>query len=135
MDRHGDTLVLDVAQIDCEHRKLADLFEQFAEAIKDRRSPDRAQTIVREALAVANEHFEHEEALMEQTNYPEIEDERFHHRNLRLQMTTLVSDALSMAGGGQIVLDSLARMQRLLVEHISGPDRDLANYLHARNMH
>ena len=134
MDRYGDVLTLGVASMDNEHRCLAALFVEFADAMKEEDARERAQEIVEKALALTNEHFEHEEELMVQTAYPAIEDEKFHHRNLRLKLTTLVGDALNNGVNDPVTMQNLGVMQQLLFEHIDGPDRELANYLIARGL-
>ena len=135
MDHYGDALALGVEAMDSEHHRLAMLFKEFAAAIQEEGSSERACTIMQEALALANEHFEHEEELMAATAYPAAEEEKFHHRNLRLQITTLVGDTLSMPACNQVVLENLVVIERLLVDHINGPDRDLAVYLNAHGIH
>ncbi len=132
MDRYGDALVLGVDTMDNEHRQLAALFVEFAAAMKKEDAHQRAKAIVEKALALTNEHFEHEEELMVQTAYPAIEDEKFHHRNLRLKLTTLVGDALNNGVSDPVTMRNLGVMQKLLFAHIDGPDRQLANYLIAR---
>ena len=134
MDRYGDALALGVESMDNEHRCLAALFVEFAAAMKEEDAHERAQEIVEKALALANEHFEHEEELMVRTAYPAIEEEKFHHRNLRLQLTTLVGDALNNGVNDPVTLEHIDIMQHLLIEHIAGPDRDLANYLIAHGI-
>jgi hemerythrin len=120
--------------MDNEHRRLAVLFDEFKAAMNEEDSLERAQAIVEEALALTNEHFEHEEELMVRTAYPAIEEEKFHHRNLRLQFTTLVGDALSNGASDPVTLENHTVLQHLLIEHIIGPDRELANYLIARGL-
>lgn len=132
MDQNGDAFALGVESMDNEHRRLAALFVAFEAILKEADSLERAREIVQEALALANEHFEHEEALMTKYHYPAIEDEKFHHRHLRLQFTTMAGDTLNSGVCDQVSLENLAGLQRLLYEHITGPDRDLARYLIAK---
>jgi hemerythrin-like metal-binding protein len=132
MDRYGDVFALGVESMDTEHRRLAALFDAFVACMKEENPLERARAIVHEALAVANAHFEHEEAMMAETHYPGIEEEKLQHRMLRLKLTTLVGDALNTGVCDPVTLENLATMQQLLFEHISGPDRELANYLIAR---
>ena len=121
--------------MDSEHYRLAALFKEFKTAIQEDASPDRASEIAQQALILTNEHFEHEEELMAATAYPAAEEEKFHHRNLRLQITTLVGDTLTMPACNQVMLENFAVMERLLFDHINGPDRDLAVYLNAHGIH
>jgi len=132
MDRYGDALALGVESMDTEHRRLAVMFGEFSDCIKDGGRFDQALQIVQEALALTNVHFANEEALMKRYAYPGIEDEKLQHRNLRLQITTLVGDSLNTGFCDQVTLENLATIERLLYEHISGADRSLARYLIAK---
>jgi hemerythrin len=133
MDRYGDALVLGVESIDDEHRHLTQLFDEFVTCLKEEGLSERARTIVEAALAAANAHFEHEEALMAETDYPGTAEEKFQHRMLRLHLTTLVGDVLNTGTGScdPVTMDNLDTMRRLFTEHIQGPDRDFANFLRA----
>lgn len=135
MDRYDDTLTLGVEAMDTEHRHLAALFEAFSAAVKHGSAPEQIQQIVQKALVATNEHFAHEEELMVQNAYPAIEEEKLNHRNLRLKLTTLVGTTVAMPARDQVMLENLADMQRMLFEHITGPDRDLAIYLNAHGVH
>jgi hemerythrin-like metal-binding protein len=124
------SLELGIKWLDSEHAELAQLLEEFSSCIKQGGSAARAHRIVDAAIRCANAHFEHEEVVAEQLNYPKIEDEKFNHRNMRLQFTTLVGDT-----GGEycdpVTLEHLEAMRALLEEHILGPDKDLAEFLKA----
>lgn len=133
MDHHPETQTVSLQTLESEHRKLAAFFEEFSAVIQQSGSGDRAQIIVRDALQLANEHFEHEEALMQQVGYPGIEDEQRNHRNLRLQLTALVGDTLAMPGNNPMTLESLCAMRKLLAEHMTGPDHALSNFMLAKN--
>lgn len=134
MDRYGDALSLGVKSMDDEHHRLAVLFDEFAACVRENHDPGRTLEVVQAALAQANEHFENEEKLMAANHYPGIDEEKRNHRNLRMQLTTLVGDTLSVPGDNPATQENLATMQRLLFEHITGPDREVASYLIARGV-
>ena len=135
MDRTEDPFTLGVASMDAEHRRLADLFEAFRANLKQEGITERTRAIVAEALATANAHFEAEEALMIAHDYPGLDEEQMNHRNLRLQLTTLVGDTVTSGMYDAITEEHLATMERLLFEHINGPDRTLAHFLNVRGVH
>lgn len=125
------TLELGIESMDSEHRELTRLFDEFDECIRGDGSAEQAHDIVRDAIKAGNYHFEHEEEIAVQANYPGIEEEKFQHRNLRLQFTTLVGDTVNFKSHDPVTLEHLAVMRSLLEEHIAGPDKDLADYLKA----
>lgn len=135
MDRYADVLSLGVETMDTEHRHLTVLFDDFVACLKDGAPRDRVSAIVEEALAATNAHFDSEEQLMEKAGYPDGEEEKRQHRMLRMKLTTLAGDVLNMGTCDPITLENIGAMQKLLYEHMDGPDRDLANYLIAHGIH
>jgi hemerythrin len=127
-----DLFNLGVERMDIEHRALADLFDEFTCCIKE--NPQNADGIVQRAIALANAHFEHEEELATRTSYPDAEDHRLRHRNLRLKLTTLVGDTIGYDNHNPVTLENLDIMRSLLEEHITGPDRALAEHVKASGL-
>jgi hemerythrin len=124
-------LELGIETIDSEHRDLARLLDEFAKCICDGDPEGSANEIVGRAIDCANVHFEHEEELAAAANYAKIDEEKFQHRNLRLQFTTLIGD---IKARDPIAIEHLIAMRTLLEEHISGPDRELADFLKAAGL-
>jgi hypothetical protein len=50
---------------------------------------------------------------------------------LRMEFTTLVGDAMAIKSHDPVALQQLKVMRALLLEHITGPDRELASHLKA----
>jgi hemerythrin-like metal-binding protein len=124
-------IALGVASIDAQHQELVDLFDQFEHCIKSDVSRDEVQGVIDRALACANAHFEHEEELIARTRYPKAEEHKFEHRHLRIQFTTLVGSALAILSHDPVAREQLGVMRGLLLDHIVGPDRELAAHLNA----
>lgn len=123
-------IVLGVALMDREHGALEALFNEFEQCFSSDTQINRAIVLAGEALALGNEHFAHEEALMEATGYPGIAEHKFQHRNLRLQFTTLADDTIgNIRRHDPVTIEHLDLLRHLLLEHISGPDGALAAYL------
>lgn len=123
-------IALGVAVMDREHLQLAALFDAFERCFHDHTEREEAERLAGEALTLANDHFEHEEALMSETRYALTTEHKFHHRNLRLQFTTLVDDTLAnILRHDPVTLEHLDVMRRLLRDHILGPDTALAAHL------
>ena len=113
-----------------EHRQLEVLFDEFERCFGDDAKNERAMHVAGEALDLGNAHFEHEEALMAASHYPGIAEHKFHHRNLRLQFTTLSDDIIANIGKHDpVTIEHLDVLRRLLMEHISGPDSALEAYI------
>lgn len=123
-------ITLDVAILDDDHRQLEALFRAFEQCFAADGDVEEATRIAGEALVLGNSHFEHEEALMAETCYPDTAEHKFHHRNLRLQFTTLADDTIAnIRRHDPVTLEHLDVLRRLLLEHVAGPDSALAAHL------
>jgi hemerythrin-like metal-binding protein len=123
-----------IESMDTEHHALAKLFDAFVTCIRMDDSREAADSLIQQAITCANAHFEHEEQLMAQTAYPNAEDHKFRHRNLRLQFTTLIGDTVAVKAHDPVTLEHLDVMRNLLEDHISGPDGELAAHLKAAGL-
>jgi hemerythrin-like metal-binding protein len=137
--QEGCMVSKDIAQgiesLDTEHQELADLFDRFERCIKTDVPLNELQAVVEEAIAKANAHFEHEEALIAASHYPKADEHKFLHRRMRTEFTTLVGGALNFNAHDPVSLRQLETMRAMLVEHIQGPDRELSIYLKAAGLH
>ena len=124
-------IALGVASIDAQHRELVDLFDQFDHCIKSDASREMIQGVVDRAISCANAHFEHEEDLMARATYPKADEHKFQHRHLRIEFTTLAGAAMAIHAHDPVALEQLGIMRGLLIDHIVGPDRELATHLKA----
>lgn len=123
-----------IESMDAEHHALAKLFDAFVTCVRTDEPREVADSLIQQAIACANAHFEHEEQLMAQTAYPNIDDHKFRHRNLRLQFTTLIGDTVAVKAHDPVTLEHLDVMRDLLEEHILGPDGRLAAHLKAAGL-
>lgn len=121
-----------IESMDAQHHALAKLFDAFVMCIRTDEPREVADSLIQQAMTCANAHFEHEEQLMAQSAYPNTEDHKFRHRNLRLQFTTLIGD--TVAAHDPVTLEHLDVMRHLLEEHIAGPDGELAAHLKAAGL-
>jgi hemerythrin-like metal-binding protein len=134
MDRQADTLTLGVTAIDREHHALLVLLSKFVAYLKAQADAEVAFAVLREALTAGNAHMEHEEELMVEAGYPDIEEHKRFHRTARLTYTTLLSDLLALQAHDPVLLEQTAQIEQLMRQHISGPDRQFAEYLKARGL-
>lgn len=127
MDSNFADLELGVPFMDAEHRQLAQLFDLFERCFHDGTVAERAQSVVDEALSLVSAHFEHEEAEMERMRYPQTEQHKFIHRNMRLQFGALMADTIAHAQAlDPVTLEHLDLIRLRIKEHILGADADFA---------
>ena len=114
-----------LTEIDADHRLLFELLNRVHEA-SDRPDQGPVMAILRELGRHTELHFGREEDLMAQCNYASAEFHRHEHRELFRQIKNYMDEL----NAGRLVASSVALfMQRWLLQHIAGADRELCAML------
>ena len=72
-----------IPEIDAEHKDIFRLAEELRQAVAGGAPADQAQSILRELMARAEDHFAHEERLMLATQYPALAWHKGQHDSVR----------------------------------------------------
>jgi hemerythrin len=116
-----------VAQIDAEHHGLFDLINEFHETRARSDSPRESAKVLNRLIAYAEVHFQHEEKLMSDNNYPRLDMHRELHNDLVASIFA-INERLakdSERAGTEV----LTFIRIWLVEHIIKNDIDVGSYL------
>jgi hemerythrin len=73
--------MVELAEIDQQHRELVNIFERLNDAVKNYEPRKDIFRIIDEAITYTEFHFATEEELMVNSGYPLIEDQRKSTRN------------------------------------------------------
>jgi hemerythrin len=85
-----DKYQIDRGTIDDEHKSLLDLANRTFALIDPRARLSEVIELVQQLFRYVDVHFEHEEALMMQANYPGLIDHMQKHRKLSEQLTAAI---------------------------------------------
>ena len=75
--------------LDREHEGLRLLINQLAEAVDDQDDWEKAVALATELVHETSRHFDHEETLMKQAAYPEVDRHHEQHTELLSQIESL----------------------------------------------
>lgn len=117
------------ADLDGQHRKLVELINGLQEKLKGNISEFDLNRAILEMFNYAEEHLAHEEELMRRAGFPGFMDHKHKHDDFRQEIVNFVD---SLEGGDEteeIARDILFFLQRWLVTHIKGSDRDYVPFL------
>ncbi|THB68147.1 MAG: hypothetical protein D6E12_07125 [Desulfovibrio sp.] len=78
----SDDLLLGIPAIDAEHRVLVRYAEEFQQGVKQGIDPEAVARLFDRLLDYTTRHFAHEEALMHENNYPDVEEHVAEHRRI-----------------------------------------------------
>jgi len=120
-----DSLLIDVPEIDADHKHLAALVNRFSQMTADDKGVDK---IIEKLIAYAGYHFDREEAIMEACEFPDIEQHKQTHNALREELLQLVKAWNTEPS--QTVLSDMRRMLcSWLFNHIIHDDVSIAPYV------
>ena len=126
----NDRNVVYLPEIDAEHRSIFLIAGELHEALLGSATPENVRAALRNLLAETEMHFQHEERLMRDLDYPSYEWHKRQHDTVRKRAKAL---APGIAGGDSgapmLLLEFLAGWLR---DHTALTDRMMASYLRNR---
>ena len=116
-----------VLQIDTEHHRLFDLVNEFHETYLRGNGTKEIPRILNQLVSYAEEHFQHEEDLMSENDYPLIDKHRDQHSELVTSVFEInnrfVADPVKASA------ETLQFVKTWLHDHIVHDDMDIADFL------
>ncbi len=123
-----DTYVLNVLEMDIQHKELADLVNDIYCRVKDDDIDYVCNKATPQLIEKIKHHFDTEENIMIQVKYPEIEEHKKVHADL-VEQIKIKAGKLRV----ELLFDSLevfAFLRAWLNDHLLEEDSKLAEYLH-----
>jgi hemerythrin len=127
---------VNVKRCDDDHRKLLAMVNTLSQAMRAGKGSSVIKNVIQDLGVYAKTHFEAEECLLEQTNYPELEAHRAEHQAFTGRVHEFQQSLEHDGDKSATVLDFMQRpvldfMQTWLVKHILHSDRSYTAHLNA----
>lgn len=123
MYRFTEDCLTGITVIDEEHRRLFSIINEAFELLKDDTTAFAGvKNLVLELKKYAAEHFEHEEAYMEEIKDPELPRQKKEHAQFREKVNDFDLENLKEEDGKQVLAELLEYLTRWLYGHILGSD-------------
>ena len=117
--------------LDKEHQQLIDLLDTLDKCISTGDSANQVRKHLSDFVALAEEEFKNEEAIMETYKYTEIIDHKKEHADLLEQLFVLKNKLSS--GHAPFGKDYMQLLRHWLDEHLFGADSRLDKFLNQIN--
>ncbi|CAK0747036.1 Hemerythrin-like domain-containing protein [uncultured Gammaproteobacteria bacterium] len=117
--------------MDADHQHLLEIFNRFATAANEGRGEEFALGIQEELAEYTDYHFNNEETLMREHNYPDYEVHKRLHDRFRKQISVIGNQCGVGSDVGTFLLSFLSHW---LIGHILNADRRLGDFLRGRAM-
>ena len=112
--------------VDEEHKKLVDLIEAMYTSIRDKEPKEAVEKVLTEIVEYTQIHFNNEEALMEEKEYPALEAHKTEHQSLIDEVGEYKERLLADFPDGRQELYRFLR--EWLVSHIMDSDKAFGVY-------
>jgi len=123
-----ESLRIGVGRIDRQHQHLFDLLNTVDDCLTDEAPRDNIQLVFNELLNYITYHFDAEEALMSEANYPELA----HHRRAHAKLAATLHDLFNEFNANP-ARDMGAKLHTFLsdwlIHHIKGEDVQIGPWL------
>ena len=126
-----ESIRVGVAEFDEAHRTLIGIANELIAASEANQQDGVVGAVLEGLIEYTESHFQREEALMEQTRYPELEEHRRQHRLLMNQVYLFKSQFIA----GEVDANAMVRFLRdWILTHIQDHDRRYSPHLHAHGI-
>ena len=120
-----------VAKLDSHHQKLFSLINALHDAMRVGKGRTALDQIVTELSEYTQTHFQAEEALMKQANYPALDGHRAEHGRFIAQVSQFKKDLEAGTGNAVAVAEFL---KDWLTKHIQRMDQSYSAHLNANGI-
>lgn len=128
-----DEYSVGIAHIDEDHKKLISLLNQFTVAYDHAMSEAFEKEALEELIAYTQYHFEREEQMMSENDYPDFEVHKVKHQEMIKQVESFVE--LYNEKGHDALQDISEFLTVWLINHINGTDKEYSQYLNDKGIH
>ncbi len=123
-----DDWSLGMEEIDRQHQHLADLLNRIATAMDvENGSADKADSLVVRLLEETRQHFNDEEAIMRNHQYPELIEHHREHIMLLAELQEFIREIEE--GVRRFDYETLVSLKHWLINHVIDSDMAFARYL------
>ncbi len=121
------TFITGHPEIDAEHTKIVNAINDVSDAISTARY-DRCATLLDDFLKICVDHFDHEERLLAELGYPQLDDHIVFHKELLIKAKAVKSLCMDMHSP-ESIQHCFDEMATLLIEDVVKGDMQFVSFL------
>ena len=127
-----DKFLVNVSEIDTQHKKLVELINKLNEAMYEGQGCEMVEVVLKELVEYTITHFAFEEGLLETNGYPDFKS----HKEKHDELTKEVIDLKTQFEGGRVMitLQVMKFLKDWLSTHILTIDKKYGPYLNDKGV-
>lgn len=123
-------LATGLCELDCQHKALIKMTNVLNEVL----SKNKGKEVITQAasclLDFFSEHFQNEERIMQESDYPSYKDHKGQHDEFLRELKSQVDEFNNTGDNSPLVNKVQHSIVRWLLDHIVSYDKELANFVH-----
>ena len=123
----NDGMSVGIPEIDADHKRFISLVDELNFSITERMNSSEINKRLQHVIKDANRHFEQEEKLFQERQYPNAAGHLRSHNNIR-NMLNKVQDSFLPYGLEAEWLDAAQVIKQMLISHLLTEDMQYAGY-------
>ena len=128
----NDAYSVKVQQFDAQHRKLFEIINSLADAMRVGKGEDVIRDVVGQLAVYTRTHFLQEEVAMKQTGYPDLASHQDQHNKLMADVEKYKKELDEGRKPNTVAV--LTFLQNWLVQHIQKSDKKYSDHLNAHGV-
>jgi len=122
-----------VAAMDDDHKRLIYLFNELESASKYYTNKNFEEKALQEVVDYTKYHFDHEEKLMKDNNYPGVDEHIKQHIEMIIKVNKIVEDYQNKPD--YAINEAVEFLRCWLVNHIQKTDQEYTEFFHGKGIH
>jgi hemerythrin-like metal-binding protein len=119
-----------ISESDRQHRQMVDMMNNVHLAVSQNRSQKAIANAINSLIDYTKVHFEWEEDMLAQANYPRLAEHKEEHKKLLLEIKQHSQDF--ERGNVKVIEEAVSELNHWLVNHVVHSDKDYANFMSKR---
>ena len=118
-----------IKEIDSQHQDIFNILAELNDAIAENKEKEIIDGILESLLEYSESHFDYEESLLEEKNYPKLE----HHKKMHEAFEQRINRLIDAFEHGKNLQEHLAEfLEHWLIKHIDSEDKKFVLFLKER---
>jgi hemerythrin-like metal-binding protein len=122
-----------IPSIDDQHKTMITMINELFDGMQEQKEKEVLESALQMLLLFTADHFQYEEMLFEQTNYPLAQEHRDEHEKLKKQVLE-VRKCFDSSLTGLISVEVSSFLRNWLLEHIRTSDKKFVPHLIANGV-
>lgn len=128
-----DSYSVGVRRLDDQHKKLIDLLNRMFDSVNDKNYGKAVQDVINEMIAYSEYHFETEEVLMEEYDYPHFAEHKIEHIDFKLKISEFMTKYEN--GTERLNMEILKFLKDWLINHIRIEDNRYKAFFNSKGIY